>query len=215
MRFLSRLWNVYHGTSAIVRYVIMAEDHSALASKILLMRAGNQSKAKSWLSASLPVDENKSLESQDPVDDLTGVVDDDNAGIGAPRKDIKDDDFSNRQLLSANDALRKKLLSKDAYSRFKEGRKVGLEASKPMPRKVIRDVDDESEEEGKGRLGKGLKTKQKMAASVEAEVSEVSSPAVNAPATSIPSKKKRPASYLDQLLAERSKKKSKSKVENG
>lgn len=189
----------------------MADDQDALASKILLLRASNKSRARAWLSSSLPANQKDEPETQDDIPDIHG--DNENSGIGVSKKDVGDDDFSNRQLLSANDALRKKLLSRDAYKRYQQGSKGQLEASKPMPKQAKKREDIESEDEGKGRSAKGRKSQQKL------QVGEVvNPPAVSAgpPTTSIaPSNnKKRPSSYLDQLLAERGRKKQKSKKES-
>lgn len=201
----------------------MPDEDDGFASKILLMRAGNKSKAQSWLKASLGDD------SERPEDNLTSATEDTNnvfadlqgneeiAGIGAPKKQTGDDDGMDRKVLSANDALRKKLLSREAYQRYQQGGLSRLDASKPMPKVERSKVEDDSDEEEKGR---SAITKSKQSKAGRASDSGPGSgpgkitPQSEAVHQNLPSKsKKRPGSYLDQLLAERGKKK-KSKSES-
>ena len=109
--------------------------------------------------------------------------------------------------------MRKKLLGRQAYGRYQDGKKSGkFEASKPLPRKGrVNDGsdDDDSEHEGKGKRLNKSKKSQKITASSETAAGQID---VVDPLPSAKKSKKRPGSYLDQLLAERTNKKSKSKT---
>ncbi|KAK5074936.1 hypothetical protein LTR64_001141 [Lithohypha guttulata] len=183
-------------------------DDDALINKILLNRAGNQSKAKSWLAAALPEEAQDDQSQTDKDEDLTEVRgDDDLSGVGAPKSNVEDDDILNRQLLSANDALRRKLLSKEAYGKYQSSRKVRPNTAMAKSAVSKRTADSESEEEGKGRSRNNNQVKRTVEVS-DTEANDLQRQGVSA--TTVPSRgKKRPGSYLDQLLAERGKKKSK------
>lgn len=186
-------------------------DDDALINKILLNRAGNQSKAKSWLAAALPEEAQDDQSQTDKDEDLTEVRgDDDLSGIGAPKSNVEDDDILNRQLLSANDALRRKLLSKEAYGKYQSSRKVRPNTAMAKSAVSKRTADSESEEEGKGRSRNNNQVKRTVEVS-DTEANDLQRQGVSATtATTVPSRgKKRPGSYLDQLLAERGKKKRK------
>lgn len=185
----------------------MPSDEDVLANKIFLNRASVRNKAKSWLNASSGAEvEQSSLSSlsksnEDIVlDDLSTIrASDELSGVGIVSKS-GDDDPTNRQLMSANDALRRKLLSKQAYQRYNEGKKHGVDTARPAPRK--RELDDEDyEEAGKGKSIRQLATKP----SVKDDGQEAEETAGTLPTVPKPSIKtrKRPSSYLDQLLADR------------
>jgi len=195
----------------------MPEEEDGFASRILLMRAGNKSRAQSWLKASLGEDK----EAQDgtissPTEDAVDVIvnlqgNGENSGVGAPKKQTEDDIGLDRQALSANEALRKKLLSKEAYQRYQQGKGNKLDASKPMPKLAKNKGQDGSDEEEKGRSG--------VVGRKQSSVGDSGSGTAQGDGAHhkvLLSSKKRPGSYLDQLLAERGKKKkSKSKSEDG
>ncbi|KAK5087701.1 hypothetical protein LTR70_006970 [Exophiala xenobiotica] len=193
----------------------MPDEEDGFASKILLMRAGNKSRAQSWLKASLGEETEEQTDTATSATESTNDVfadlkaNEEYSGIGLPKKQIGDDDLGNRQLLTANDALRKKLLSKEAYQRYQQGSPNRLDASKPMPKTEKRRMDDDSGDEEKGR---SLVARPKFSKVEGANDTEYG----GAPQV-LPSKsRKRPGSYLDQLLAERGKKKkSKSQSEDG
>jgi len=199
----------------------MADNEDVFTSKILLKHAASKSKAKSWLAASLGPEEeqdavNGASSTHRTDEDFTLTQgEDENAGVGVVKNTGESDNLLDRQLLSANEALRKRLLSRDAYKNYKQGRKNELVASKPMPSKVRRKAeDDDSEEEGKGRSGR-------VSGVVQHKNTETTedTPLRKSSTEDIPSKgKKRPGSYLDQVLAERekkSRKKVKANAESG
>ncbi|KAJ9664585.1 hypothetical protein H2198_000236 [Neophaeococcomyces mojaviensis] len=205
----------------------MADDDGILTSQILLRHATSRSKAKSWLAASLGAEEGINLSSAassalKPDEDLALLQgDDENAGVGVVKKAGESDDLSHRQLLSANEALRKRLLSKDAYKKYTQESKNGMHAPKPMPSKVTKNMeDDDGEEESKGRPNRASRASQKKVVSDERGTVETTENATTSTASNInpPFKgKKRPGSYLDQVLAEREKKsrrKANAKAEN-
>jgi len=200
----------------------MPDEEDGFASKILLMRAGNKSRAQSWLKASLG-DETEETNGTVPstresTNDIFADLkaNEEYSGIGVPRKQAGSDDLSDRQVLSANDALRKKLLSKDAYQRYRQGSTNRLDASKPMPKTEKRKVDDDSGDEEKGRSLIARSKLPKGEGANDMGSGKTTAHLPDAPLGLPHKSKKRPGSYLDQLLAERGKKKkSKSKSEDG
>lgn len=188
----------------------MPGDEEILTSKIFLNRANVRSKAKSWLKASTEegtkeVTSTPGSKSEKGTvdDDLTSiVVSDELSGIGVPSK-AGNDDPSNRQLMSANEVLRRKLLSKDAYKRYSEGRTNGAEASRPKAKKV--EVEDELREEKGKSSRKGESGPQVPDAGTIVETKADTA----APAKPASKNKKRPSSYLDELLAGRQSKQQK------
>lgn len=255
----------------------MATDASAndentltLTSKILLRHAANKSKAKSWLTASLgatsspeaeenkrtalPVDPSTSSSSQQIDQDLANLrYDDENSGIGSVRTANDNDDFmsTNRQLSSANDALRRRLLSTDAYKKYANTRTQtqgqartgpGTSTSRLSTKKSFGDDDDEEEEiKGKGRSSSASSQKiqqrqksKKNAAVTGNEDGGGSVTVQSTPSTTtghiasaaqlsdetkvVSTSRKRPGSYLDQVLSKRqqkSNKRTKSEGNNG
>lgn len=193
----------------------MADNEDVFTSKILLKYAASRSKAKSWLVASLGPEEEQDAENAASSTHRTNENftltqgEDENAGVGVVKKAGESDNLSDRQLLSVNEALRKRLLSRDAYKNYKQGSKNELIASKPMPSKLRRKVEDEdSEEEGKGRSGRvnGVVQEAVPYEHENAEGAE-NTPLTRSSTKKPPSKgKKRPVSYLDQVLAEREEK---------
>ena len=201
----------------------MPDEDDGFASKILLMRAGNKCRAQSWLKASLG-DEVEDLNSTtlcetENTNDIFAELQasDEYSGLGVPNKQNGDDNITKRHVLIANDALRRKLLSKDAYQRYQQGSLNKLDASKPMPRvekRRLDDDDDDGEEKGRSAVARPKMLKVADASDVG---SGKPSPVLEGAVKPLPSKaKKRPSTYLDQLLAERGrKKKTKTKSEGG
>lgn len=200
----------------------MPDEEDGFASKILLMRAGNKSRAQSWLKESLgdeTEDQNSTGSSAtESTNDIFADLkaNEECSGIGVPKKQAGDDDLENRRVLTANDTLRKKLLSKEAYRKYQQGSTNRLDASQPMPKTEKRRVDDDSGDEGKGRSLVARSKFSKVEGANDMESGKTIVHLQGAPQV-LPSKsKKRPGSYLDQLLAERGKKKtSQSKSEDG
>lgn len=174
----------------------MADDDAALMSRILLQKAGNRRSIKSFMPAKIEDDADSYEEVEDEkLEDIQGG--NDLTGVGVTIK-VTEDENPDRQMLSTNDALRRKLLSSEAYKKFNNTKKHQFVAAKPMPRPVTQEINSDSDGEKKGKATK-IKQKGEVADSHRNE-----DPAV------IPSKpKKRAGSYLDQLLAERGKKKRK------
>lgn len=196
----------------------MAEDDSALASKILLRHAVNKSKAKSWLIASLGSEEKSTsdgLEAAPQPQDSDGILrdvkyDDENAGIGSVKNSAGADDISNRQLMSANEALRRKLMSKDAYKKYSQGKKNGTTDLKTGRRRAEDNSDDDQEVKGRSNLGSrkqqnGNTTTHSDTVTPSSMIDKTEMPAqTNTPA--VTKTRKRPGSYLDQVLAKRQQK---------
>ena len=143
-------------------------------------------------------------------------------GLGAPLpKDVKDGDFK-RQELSSNDRLRKQLLGKDFAKLYGatvgawKGRLGGANlGSKPRPMTTSKvDVEEEDDEEGRSTLGKS-KAKKKIPIQQGPENLEDDSKEVNdhmEASNADPSRpSKRVSSYLDEVLAEKHRKKQKKK----
>lgn len=183
----------------------MPGDEDVLASKILLNRANAKSRAKSWLTASTE-ESSRSTQTEDEEKDAfipTRDVGDENVGIGVVHNSTKDD-FSNRRLLSANESLKKQLLGKDAYKKHSEGRQGGGDLSRTPSKNV--DITHDDEDEAKGKSSKSHRNG--SSASGNRQKNEPNT----APSAAVvmPSKnRKRPGSYLDQLLADRREKKEK------
>lgn len=183
-----------------------SNDYDALSSKLSLARAGKKSKIHSWISSSLPQDQESTVENaEDTPTALQG--DDENSGLGAPQAATGEDDPLNRQLQSSNEALRRKLLSKEAYKRYQQEAKTQPGVSKPRPRRAESKAEDDSDEETKGRSARKGNGAQTVQVAEGKSPSEGPSKSLDAAPISSSSTKKRPASYLDQLLAERGKKK--------
>lgn len=187
----------------------MHTEDEVLTNKIFLNRANIRSKAKSWLKGSTGEETEATSTSQSKTndeavdDEITAiVVGDELSGIGVPSK-AGNDDPSNRQLMSANDALRRKLLSKDAYKKYSEGKANGAEKSRPRSQKV--DLEDEPQE-GKGRSLRQGELSPQTTSTGAVDDNKAAPFTASKP---IPKNKKRPSSYLDQLLADRQNKQQK------
>lgn len=200
----------------------MPDEEDGFASKILLMRAGNKSRAQSWLKTSLGEDPGVRDDTASSVTETTTDIfadlqgNEENAGVGTPKKQNEDVDHPDKQVLSANDALRKKLLGRDAYQRYQQRSVNKMDASKPMPKTRKKIVDDESgdEEEGRSRVAKSKLADVESTSFTESSGTASRSRGANQKVAS--NLRKRPGSYLDQLLAERGKKKKlKPKSEDG
>lgn len=143
-------------------------------------------------------------------------------GLGAPLPaDIKDGD-ARRQELTSNDKLRKQLLGKNFQQLQGKGRGEsksapgsGQRGSKPRPAAVKRDWESE-DEDGAGRSSLG-KSKRKMKAAMQeaadgGDVEDVTAPDGGEIKTFDDSRlPKRARNYLDEVLAEKSRKKQKKK----
>ena len=140
-------------------------------------------------------------------------------GIGAPLPQKAADGSWNRSELDSNDKLRKQLLGKN-YDRVMKAAAEQKAAAKPVPAAVNTsenkaDEDDYDEEDGRSAMLARQKNKRKggagsvhpaaaAAASLDADQEDKSA---KRPA---PSKgRKKATSYLDELLAERAKKRKK------
>ena len=183
--------------------------HGGVASKILLMQAERKSKIRSWLSSSS--DENGREAKQtgsdaDAIDKIsTFRADDENAGLGSRVKTTGEDDGSNRQLSSANDALCKKLLGRHAYKRYQDDERSGVKSMKPVRQVQADDPSDDEVAEIKGHS----KFNVQQPPSVAKDNLSTRSVVEGSMSTSVsqPLSKKRPGRYLDQLLADRGRKK--------
>lgn len=184
----------------------MPGDEEVLANKIFLNRAATRSKAKSWLSVSSGGEAEGTASfpsrSDDQVadDDLSTIqISDELSGVGMVSK-AGQDDPSNRQLMSANEALRRKLLSKDAYKKYNDGKRGGLDASRPGSRKKEA-VEDYEEEEAKGKSIR--QTQPPIASNDDGSDQNTAEASVATVLKPVPRSKKRPSTYLDELLAGR------------
>ena len=143
-------------------------------------------------------------------------------GLGAPLPaDVKDGD-ARRQELTSNDKLRRQLLGKD-FQRI-QGKGLngnrstpasGLAGSKPLPPPTKRELkSDDEEEAGRSSLGKSKRKRvvsRREAADGEddGDVKATFGGAAETPDNPRPPKKA--SNYLDEVLAERSRKKQKKK----
>lgn len=185
----------------------MPSEEDVLANKIFLNRASVRNKAKSWLNASSGVETEQTSSStlpktdQSPVEDDLSTIrgSDELSGIGVVSKSAEDDP-TNRQLMSANEALRRKLLSKQAYERYSEVKKSGTDKPRAAHKRIELDEDD-IEEEGKGKSIR--QTVMESAAEDEDQTNDRTESTIIKTPEALIKKKKRPSSYLDQLLADR------------
>lgn len=179
----------------------MAEDDTALIGRILLRTGGSRSSVKRLM----PVEADNKAEDQyeqtegDRLGDLT--VGDDLTGIGVLKQSAEVEDID-RQSQNINEALRKKLMSKEAYSRLNSTKNPSLAVANPMSKQARDEMDSDSERERKGKSNKQKQYREISASGMKEAVTAGSTTA------SIKSKK-RAGSYLDQLLAERNMKKRK------
>ncbi|MCJ1472761.1 hypothetical protein MMC13_001410 [Lambiella insularis] len=144
-------------------------------------------------------------------------------GLGAPLpKDIKDGD-GRRQELSSNDKLRKQLLGKDfakLYGPSGSRTRLGLGTlpigSKPRPAAstVREEMRDDNDEEGRSSLGKpkrGAKANRPVVEEQE-HADEIGTQSHDATELhELHSSSKRARNYLDEVLAEKMRKKAKKK----
>ncbi|MCJ1401497.1 hypothetical protein MMC11_004711 [Xylographa trunciseda] len=144
-------------------------------------------------------------------------------GLGAPvPQEIKNGD-ERRQELSSNDKLRKQLLGKEfakLYGKTGSATKKDFGAlplgSKPRPVVTKQAVEEEMEEDA-GRSSLGKPKRRVEASSVEGEEQEEqgddkgSFPRPNTRIQGSISSKKRTSTYLDEVLAEKSRKRKKKK----
>ncbi|OJD20728.1 hypothetical protein ACJ73_07936 [Blastomyces percursus] len=147
-------------------------------------------------------------------------------GLGAPLPKSQADGNANRTELSSNEKLRKQLLGKN-YKKFTPS--VSVTGSRPLPKtnkqhhqraKPQPENDDDDEDEGRSSLGRN-KRKRVEEKRTGDDAATTTGPATE-PATSNPNdngedkqsddgsaqrstQRKKPVSYLDELLAERSK----------
>ena len=134
-------------------------------------------------------------------------------GLGATMP--KDGDVK-RQDLSSNDKLRKQLLGKDfakLYERSGSGGKSGLGVlpmgSKPRPTAAKRAVENDEEDEG-GRSSLGKSKRRRKAdkqGSDEAWDGTGTTKSVESNLEELVSRPKKPSNYLDEVLADRERKK--------
>ncbi|KAK2810400.1 hypothetical protein FQN50_002889 [Emmonsiellopsis sp. PD_5] len=131
-------------------------------------------------------------------------------GLGAPLPKSQADGSANRTELSSNEKLRKQLMGKN-YKKFaanaqNTGRPVAEKKHQPPPASRVEPESDD-EEEGRSSLGKN-KRKRPMREDKNTAV-EGEDDAENAEFTSNSrtSQRKKPVSYLDELLSQRLKKK--------
>lgn len=189
----------------------MPSDEDILANKIFLNRASVRNKAKSWLNASSESGNEQastslSKTSQETVEnDLSTIrASDELSGIGVATKKGGDDP-SNRQLMSANDALRRKLLSRDAYKRYSAGKKPGADAPRPVPKKRELEEDDDYEEESKGKSVRKI-TVLSSSKDTGQDADGSTSTEVKTPDSLVKQRPPGPNTYLDQLLMNRGRK---------
>lgn len=189
----------------------MPSDEDILANKIFLNRASVRNKAKSWLdvSSGLPNEQassSLSKTSQETAEnDLSTLrASDELSGIGVATRGGEDDP-SNRQLMSANDALRRKLLSRDAYKRYSVGKKPGTDASRPVTQKRELEEDDDYEEESKGRSVRKVAVLS-SSKGIGQDADDSTSTKVKTPDLLIKKRPAGPNTYLDQLLMNRGQK---------
>lgn len=184
------------------------ENDNIAEAKLLLRYGERRSKAKAWLTAALgsdPADGDRHSDNNDLVntpgpvkdDEITPeiYVSDELSGIGVVKKPSSgDDSLNDRQLSSANEALRRRLLGKDGLKRYADRQKQGSASSKPATTSTKRrknESDDEDEVEGKGRA-KAVTTKDSpLVGHRSSEASEVNNG------------QRRPGRYLDEILAGR------------
>lgn len=186
----------------------MASEEDILASKIFLNRANVRSKAKSWLNTSSGGTEDRSAVSssggsnQDIAEnDLSTLrASDELSGVGLAPKAGEDDPL-NRQLMSANDALRRKLLSKEAYKRYGDNKERGADQSRTTIKRKQMVEDDYEEEEGKGKSVRHVVRNPSENQDSHDNDEGVVQPPIQIQTSS--KNRKRPSSYLDQLLADR------------
>ena len=125
----------------------------------------------------------------------------------------KDGD-TKREELSSNDKLRRQLLGRD-YKKAQAGKREGgssegtvLMGSKPRPVDSRREVSQESEDEG-GRSSLGKSKRKRQVEQVDAEISDEEATKVTKAKMRLHLPSKRAVNYLDQVLAEKSRKKHK------
>lgn len=188
----------------------MVEDHSIAEAKLLLRYGERRSKAKSWLTAALGSDPRDGDRNEDGNDigntaDRTGeddlaaqiCVNDELSGIGVVKKtDDSDAGANDRQLLTANEALRRRLLSRDGLKRYHERQRHGPVNSKPPTTSTKRrkvESDDEDEVEAKGRAKVATTNKSLSASHKSTGVDEGNQ------------SRRRAGRYLDEILAGRQK----------
>ena len=134
-------------------------------------------------------------------------------GVGAT---VPKDGDVKREELSSNDKLRRQLLGRD-YKKLQLAKRekgqsegIGVAGSKPRPAGPKREVEQESEDEnGRSSLGKSKRKRQVEQTKEDADVSngEISK-ATEATVGTSP-QPKRAMNYLDQVLAERARRKHK------
>lgn len=137
-------------------------------------------------------------------------------GVGATTVLPKDGDMK-RDGLSSNEALRRQLLGRDYKKKMKgrageEDNKGGLlggfavAGGKPRPLGSTREVDRESgdEEEGRSSLGKPKRKRRVEEAEGGATVSDEEVTRVSEASMGTSQPQKRAINYLDQVLAEKS-----------
>ena len=131
-------------------------------------------------------------------------------GLGAK---ASDDKMLKREGLSSNDKLRRQLLGRD-YKKLQavsgvRGRSEGIAAvigSKPQPRRDTARKSKDEDDEGRSSLGHS-KRKQKKSETENAEVLDAEAPrAPEATTQAISPPRKRAMNYLDEVLAEKSRK---------
>ena len=137
-------------------------------------------------------------------------------GLGAPLPaDIKDGD-PRRQELTSNDKLRRQLLGKDFQRLQGKGAMTGESGpgsvqvgSKPRPAPVKRELEpDDEHEAGRSSLGKSKRKK----VTVRQEAADVKVPyGGEAKTPDNPRPPKKASNYLDEVLADKSRKKQKKK----
>ena len=171
------------------------DDDESLSAKILLMQASNRSRIKSWMKTTQEINDNEIDEqAEQAFKDIKAS--NENVGIGFDLSNDLNDEVDD--LTRANEALRRKFLSKDALKRHQQSQSSAQLASKPMPKQQKIELSDDSEPETKG-------TSRKKKPTMKPDNKAERSPEVN-DIPVISKSKKRPGSYMDQLLADRRKK---------
>lgn len=203
------------------------KHEAAIAQNKQALREAEESRlVSSWLKASLK-STSTTHQSKPSIDINQGQMQDDesdfsaneegDSGLGFIAPKITGNDLVDRQHLSANDRLRRQMLGKNAF-------KPNMSASKPLPAQSrnVRTEDSEDETEGRTKVaGKKSNSTSKTPVPMTVTTTENAADAVDGDhinastsgtttATMKAPSKKRPASYLDEMLAKRSLKKNRS-----
>ena len=126
------------------------DDDESLSAKILLMQASNRSRIKSWMKTTQEINDNEIDEQvEQAFKDIKAS--NENVGIGFDLSNDLNDEVDD--LTRANEALRRKFLSKDALKRHQQSQSSAQLASKPMPKQQKIEFSDDSEPETNHETG--------------------------------------------------------------